>query len=51
MFSAGPRKENGWLVLKSPEFLDGFRGEVFNRQNLGCRLQGVGLSSDWLVVR
>ena len=46
---AGPSKENGWLVLKTPKLSDGFGGEVFigKMWGEGCRvcdflLIGVG---------
>lgn len=50
-FVAEPSKENSWLMLKNLEFISGFPGEVFNRQNLGGGLQGIWLCSDWLVMR
>ena len=29
MFLTGPSKENGWLMLKTPELLNGFQAEDF----------------------
>ena len=39
MFVAGPNKENGKLMLKRPEFFDGFKGRVLkgNIRGEGCR--------------
>ena len=47
---AAPSKENRWLVLKIPEVPDGLGGRSFYRQNLDWELQGMWLSSDWLMV-
>ena len=38
-FIAGPSKENSWLVLKNPEFPDGFGGEVL-KAKLGVGAAG-----------
>lgn len=50
-FMAGPSKKNRWFMLKRPELPGASQGQVFLKANLGKGLQGVWLSSDWLVVR
>ena len=49
-FTAGPRKETRELMLKKLNSLIVCK-RGFYKQDLGCRLQSVWLSSDWLVVR
>ena len=48
-FTAGPRKETRELMLKKLNSLIVCK-RGFYRQDLGCRLQRVWLSSDWLAV-
>jgi hypothetical protein len=54
MSNMGPRKGNGWLILKRPALTNGFQGRVF-KGKVREIVTGYAISScmisDWLMVR